>query len=116
MTQSDLPLLLLIGEDPSLEYLLKRYALAGGCEVRNLRDLPQGTDILSLCPSSVWFSSVDVLKASQAIKVKLASMDVPIVVCSSTLDDTHAIDLGADYVLMHPITYDRFVSVLTGKD
>jgi hypothetical protein len=115
MTQPELPLLLLIGDDPSLEYLLKRYALAGGCEFRSLRDLASETDMRTLRPSSIWFASLDVFEASQPVKAVLAGSDVPIVVCTSVFDDTRATELGADYVFLHPITYDCFLSVIARR-
>lgn len=107
--------ILLVGDDPSLEYLLKRYAARSGHPIRVLRDPPSENGLTALLPLSVWFSSWDVLEASQALQVSLAELGIPTVVCSSIADDSRAIDLGADYVFLHPITYDCFLSALTGR-
>ena len=114
MTQPERPLILLIGQDSTLEYLLNRYALESGHEVRSVRELSEQIDVHALRPVTVWFSSLDVLEAFAAVRVAVTSIDIPIVVCSSVVDDSRASELGADYVFLHPITYDCFLSVLTG--
>ena len=112
MTKPGQPLILLIGNDPPLEYLLTRYANKGGCEIQSMRDLNPEIDIHALRPLSMWFSSLDVLEESQPLRAKAASLDIPVIVCSSVADDVRAIELGADYVFLHPITYDCFLSTL----
>jgi hypothetical protein len=107
------PYILLIGNDPSLEYLLKRYANRSGYCLQSIHSISPNVDIFQMQPQSIWFSSLDVLEAFQSKKDILLSCNVPIVVCSSIADDARAMDLGADYLLLHPLTYDCFLSTLS---
>ena len=106
------PFILLIGNDPPLEYLLERYADRSGYRLKNVHSLVSNPDILKTQPISIWFSSLDMLEASQSQKDMILSCNVPIVVCSSIADDARAMDLGADYLLLHPLTYDHFLNTL----
>ena len=106
------PSILLIGNDPSLEYLLERYAHRSGYCLQSIRSISPDVDIFQTQPQSIWFSSLDVLEAFQSQKSMILSCNVPIVVCSSIADDARAMDLGADYLLLHPLTYDCFISTL----
>ena len=108
----DKPTILFIGNDPSLEYLLERYAHRSGYHLKSVRSIASDVDIFKMQPQSIWFSSLDILEASQAQKDNILSCNVPIVVCSSIADDARAMDLGADYLLLHPLTYDRFLNTL----
>jgi hypothetical protein len=106
------PSILLIGNDSSLEYLLERYADRIGYHLQSVRSIAPNVDIFQMQPESIWFSSLDVLEAFQSQKDTILSCNVPIVVCSSIADDARAMDLGADYLLVHPLTYDCFLSTL----
>jgi DNA-binding response OmpR family regulator len=106
------PFILLIGNDPSLEYLLERYADRSGYHLKNVHSIASNPDIFKTQLISIWFSSLDMLEASQSQKDVILSCNVPIVVCSSIADDARAMDLGADYLLLHPLTYDHFLSTL----
>ncbi len=112
MTQPVLPSILFVGNDPSLEYLLTRYADRSGCQLQSVRENSAGVDVHSLHPRSVWFSSLETLEASQTLITAATNDDVPVVVCSSVADETRALELGADYFFLHPVTYDHFVSTL----
>jgi hypothetical protein len=116
MTPPEQPPLLLVGQEPSLEYLLKRYARQSGCELRSLREVSPETDVRAIRPLAVWFSSLEVLGAFQLLRAAIASEDIPIVVCSSVADEARANELGADYFFLHPVTYDCFLSTLAGTD
>lgn len=109
---SDKPSILLIGNDPSLEYLLDRYAYRSGYLLKSVSPNEPNVDILQMQPQSVWFSSLDILEAFQSKKDIILSCNAPIVVCSSIADDERAMDLGADYLFLHPLTYDCFLSTL----
>jgi DNA-binding response OmpR family regulator len=109
---TDKPSILLIGNDPSLEYLLQRYADRSGYRLKSIHSIASNPDIFKMQPISIWFSSLDMLEASQSQKDIILSCNVPIVVCSSIADDARAMDLGADYLLLHPLTYDHFLSTL----
>jgi len=109
---NDKPCILLIGNDPPLEYLLERYAFQGGYRLQSLHAVSPDTDISRMRPQSIWFSSLEALEASQPHRNTLLACNVPIVVCSSIEDNARAMDLGADYLLMHPLTYDSFITTL----
>jgi len=106
------PSILFIGNDPSLEYLLERYAYRGGYRLQSVRAITPNVDFCQMQPQSIWFSSLDVLGAFQPQKNTILACNVPIVVCSSIADNARAMDLGADYLLLHPLTYDCFLSTL----
>ena len=107
-----LPAILYVGNDPSLEYLLGRYAQRSGCRIESLRgtapELPAGAPR----PLAVWFSSLEVLEAASALRAAAVDLDIPLVVCASVIDETRALELGADFIFPHPVTYDFFVSTL----
>jgi hypothetical protein len=109
---NDRPCILLIGKDPPLEYLLERYAFQGGYRLQSIHSVTHETDICQMRPQSIWFSSLEVLEAFQPHRNAILACNVPIVVCSSIADNARAMDLGADYLLMHPLTYDCFLSTL----
>lgn len=106
------PSIVLIGDDPSLEYLLERYAYRGGYRLQSVRTISPNIDIRQMQPQSIWFSSLEVLEAFQPQMNTISTGDIPIVVCSSIADDARAMDLGADFLLLHPLTYDCFLSTL----
>lgn len=112
MTQPALPSVLFVGNDPSLEYLLTRYADRSGCQLQSVRENSNDVDVHTLQPRSVWFASLETLEASQTLTAAATNADVPVVVCASVADETRALELGADYFFLHPITYDHFVSTL----
>ena len=112
MTTTNLPAILYVGNDPSLEYLLGRYAQRSGCHVESVRGSALGLAAGAPRPLSVWFSSLAVLEAAPGLRATAADWDVPLVVCASVIDETRALELGADFVFPHPVTYDFFVSTL----
>lgn len=114
MTQPGQSLILLVGADPALEYLLKRYARESTYDFNTLRDLGAAPDWKALRPQAVWFSSLEVLAAEQALRAAIANETIPVVVCSAVPDDARATELGADYFFVHPLTYDSFLSTLAG--
>jgi hypothetical protein len=109
---NDRPCILLIGNDPPLEYLLERYAFQGGYRLQSIHSVGPDTDVSRMRPQSIWFSSLEALEASQPHRNVLLACNVPIVVCSSIADNVRAMDLGADYLLVHPLTYDNFINTL----
>ena len=112
MTTTTPPAVIYVGNDPSLEYLLGRYAQRSGCRIESLRggalDLAGGAPR----PLAVWFSSLEVLEAVPALRAAATDLEIPLVVCASVIDETRALELGADFVFPHPVTYDFFVSTL----
>jgi hypothetical protein len=106
------PAVLYVGNDPSLEYLLGRYAQRSGCRVENIHGNTWGLEPGAQRPLCMWFSSLKVLEAAPGLAAAAVALDIPLVVCAAVADDTRAIELGADYVLIHPVTYDIFLSTL----
>ncbi len=112
MLTTPTPVVIYVGNDPSLGYLLSRYAQRSGCRIENVRgnalDLTSGAPR----PRCVWFSSLEMLEASPELRAAAAGLDIPLVVCASVIDDRRALELGADFIFLHPVTYDYFVSTL----
>jgi hypothetical protein len=111
MTSSRLPTIWYVGNDASLEYLLSRYAQLSGCRIESRRSPALDLDGAPQ-PLAVWFSSLEVMEASQALRAGAAGLDIPLVVCTSVSDDARALELGADFIFLHPVTYDLFLSTL----
>ena len=112
MTQTTPPAVIYVGNDPSLEYLLGRYAQRSGCRIESLRGAALEPAAGAPRPVAMWFSSLEMLEASPDLRAAAAGLDVPLVVCASAIDEARALELGADYVFPHPVTYDFFVSTL----
>ena len=107
------PVILLIGNDASLAYLIERYAERSGYEVRVhpiASALPVGLEVK---PAAVLFSSIENLEAAQSQIAPWTSAEIPLLVCSSVNDQLRAHELGADQCLVHPLTYDSFQAALT---
>jgi DNA-binding response OmpR family regulator len=113
MTERDEKHILLVGQDPSLEYLLTRYGQHNGCRVHCVKTLSAEVDLAALPPQAIWFASLEGLEAHQAPGAFDVG-DVPIVVCAALIDQTRALKAGADYVLPHPVTYDLYLSTFMG--
>ena len=116
MTQPKQPSILFIGKDPSLEYLLKRYARQSGHDIQSVQDVSPEVDLPDQHPVAVWFSSLEALETWQWLRAAIARQDIPIVVCSSVADEVRAGELGADYFFLHPLTYDSFLTTLAVTD
>src|SRR4030095_5393683 len=112
MTQTEQPSILYVGSDPTLEYLLNRYAQRSGCQIRCVGSGAPDIDLAGLRPLSVWFSSLDVMAASPGLRGAAASLDIPLVVCAALDGDARAHELCADYIFLHPVNYDSFVGAL----
>jgi orotidine-5'-phosphate decarboxylase len=63
-------------------------------------------------PVAILFPSIERLEAAQSLIADLTNCDIPILVCSSIADEARARELGADYCLLHPLTYDGFMAAL----
>ena len=107
------PTLLLIGNEPTLGYLLGRFAERCGYQLAlNLED-SSVRKITAIKPAVIVFQSTEVLETNQTLVGDLMSLDFPIIVCSSVADETRARELGADYCLLHPLVFDDFQMALT---
>jgi hypothetical protein len=103
----------MIGNDSSLAYLIGRYAQRCGTRLTVLHNIPQVGEVSALKPAAILFPSVEDLEAAQSLIVGLANYDIPMLVCSSVAEEAWARELGADYCLLHPLTYDSFLNALT---
>jgi DNA-binding response OmpR family regulator len=113
MSSTRSPVILLIGSDAALAYLVERYAERSGCKVRVHPNVPAPSAGPEVKPAAVLFSSIADLEAAQAQIVYLSSAEIPLLVCSSINDQARALELGADHCLVHPLTYDGFRASLT---
>ncbi len=110
---STLPLILLIGQDVTLTYLIERYAERSGYVVHTASIMPALSVARDLQSTAVLFASIENFEAAQALPGDLTSCEVPLLVCVSVNDQARAHELGADYCLVHPLTYDSFLAVVT---
>jgi hypothetical protein len=112
MPSSRLPVILLIGSDTTLAYLIERYAERSGCEIHVHPIVPAYSGGPEVKPAALLFSSIENLEAAQAQIAHLSNAEIPLLVCSSLNDQPRAHELGADYCLVHPLTYDGFLAAL----
>ena len=113
MSNTRSPLILLIGNDAVLAYLIERYAERSGCEIRVRPSVPVPPTDPDGKPAALLFSSIENLEAAQSQLARLSNAEIPLLVCSSVNDQARARELGADHCLVHPLTYDGFVAALT---
>ena len=112
MVPSTQPLIAIISDDPSFNYLIRRYADRIGYSISVVPNPLSVETILQPKPNAVIFPSVVNLEHSQPLVTALANSDIPIIVCSAMVDQTRTRELGADYCMLHPLVYDNFSSVL----
>jgi CheY-like chemotaxis protein len=111
--KSPLPLkILIIGNDSPLTYLIKRYAEQSGLRINTIDVIPTKQEVYPSIPAVILFPSIESLEAAQGKITDLVNNDVPIMVCSSIADEARARELGADYCLHHPLTYEDFMAAL----
>lgn len=108
-----LPVILLIGHDTILTYLIERYAERTGYEVHVQPSVPALSAVHDLQPTVMLFSSIADFEAAQAQLAQPSNCEIPLVVCSAVNDQAQVRELGADYCLVHPLTYGSFLAALT---
>jgi DNA-binding response OmpR family regulator len=113
MPENTQPTILLIGNDSTLSYLLGRFAEQSGYLLAVISESLSALEIESIDPAVIIFMSTELLAAQQALLVELASHEAPILVCSSVIEEARARELGADYCLLHPLTYADFHTTLS---
>lgn len=106
------PGIVVVGDDSGLQYLLGRFAEQIGYAVSVEKDSSSADTICQSEPVAVIFPSVEILEGVQALAAELTNCDIPIIVCSSVLDQAKTRQLGADYCLLHPLVFDSFSSTL----
>lgn len=104
--------IVVVGSDSSLNYLLGRYAELVGCTISFEKSISSAEAIRRSEPVVVIFPSVELLAGAQALAAELTNCDIPIIVCSSVLDQAKTRELGADYYLLHPLGFDSFSSTM----
>jgi len=104
--------IVVVGGDSSLQYLLERFAEQIGYTVSVENDPSSADAIRQSEPVAVIFPSVEILEGVQTLAVELTNCDIPIIVCSSVLDQAKTRELGADYCFLHPLVFDSFSSTL----
>jgi len=104
--------IVVMGGDSSLQYLLERYARRAGYPISFEKSPLLAEAVQRSEPEAVIFPSVEILEGVQALVAELTNCDIPIIVCSSILDQTKTRELGADYCLLHPLEFDSFSSIL----
>ncbi len=104
--------ILMIGADKALAYLIGRYAEQSGCSMVMTPTVPSAAEVCGLQPAAILFPSIENLGAAQLLITDLANCDIPVLVCLSIADEARARELGADYCLLHPLTYDSFLAAL----
>ena len=113
VTNSNKPTILLVGDDEALSYLIERYGERSGFRVQIERIPAKPAAVAAGDPAVVWLSSLDVLAAVRPRENGLIGDDAPVVVCSSVADDRRARELGADYAVLHPLTYPDFLAAMS---
>lgn len=109
MTQSPL---VIIGGNSSFHYLIQRYAEKIGYSTLPLEAAITIDMVCDLHPMGVIFASLENLESSRTFVAGLANRDIPIIVCSSVIDQARAQECGADFCLLHPFVYDNFSLIL----
>ena len=104
--------IVVVGSDSSLNYLLGRYAELIGCAISFEKSILSAEAIRRSEPVAVIFPSVEILAGAQTLVSELTNCEIPIIVCSSVLDQAKTRELGADYYLLHPLGFDGFSSTM----
>ena len=106
------PIILLIGKDATLGYLLARFAEHSGYQCKVGADNISSREVTALNPAVIIFLTTELLARGQTFVAELANLDAPILVCTSPVEEARARELGADYCLLHPLTYNDFQTAL----
>jgi CheY-like chemotaxis protein len=112
MTSNTQSTILLVSNDPALTYLLGRFAERSGYLTTLISESLSVQEIESVNPAVIIFISTELLTTNRALVEELSSLDMLIIVCSSVAEEARARELGADYCLLHPLTYDDFQTTM----
>jgi len=105
----------MIGSDAALTYLIRRFAEQGGFRLDAKPAVPPLEAVREKQPAAILFPSIESMETAARWIEALAGHDhdVSILVCSSVTDQARARELGADACLLHPLTYEGFLSALS---
>ena len=112
MNPNPKPAILLVGRDTTLNYLFGRFAEQSGYQLTGNTDTISFEEIKAVRPALILFLSTELLAKNQTLVAELASHESPIIVCSAASEESRARELGADYCLLHPLTYNDFQTAL----
>ena len=98
----------LVAGDASLTYLIERYTERSGLGIEVVADPPPANVLIGPAPVLVWFPSLESLARWRAASDQTTGNEHAVVVCTSVPDERRARDLGADYCVLLPLTYDDF--------
>jgi len=104
--------IVIISGNSSFNYLIQRYADRIGFPTTVMVPSESAETICGFGPVAVIFPSVENLEGSQLLVAELTNCDIPLIVCSSIVDQNRTRELGADYCLLHPLDYDHFSAIL----
>ena len=104
--------IVIISGNSSFNYLIQRYADRIGFPTTVMVPSESAETICGFEPVAVIFPSVENLEGSQLLVAELTNCDIPLIVCSSIVDQNRTRELGADYCLLHPLDYDHFSAIL----
>jgi len=113
MNSKTFPVIVLVDHDKTLRYLFGRFAERSGFQLSVVSEDISLKEIQSFDPVVVIFSSQELLEKAQPLVLELTRIEIPILVCSSVTEEARARELGADYCLLHPITFEGFQGALT---
>lgn len=105
--------ILILGNDPVLAYVIGRFALQSGYGIEARQSIPQVAEVCDQRPAAILFMSVEYLENAQELIAGLANCEIPVLVCASVADEARARELGADFCLLNPFTYESFDAVLS---
>ena len=120
MNSNSRPAILLIGRDATLSYLFGRFAEQSGYHLAGHSENLSVEQIEIVKPDVILFLATELLAKHQPLMTELANLELPVMVCSSSAEEARARELGADYCLLHPLTYNDFQTavktIMTSKD
>ena len=117
MAQQPAPVILLIDEDPSFVYLIKRYGQRCACTVLSAPTLAAARPLIddaqpALLAVHVTPPALAGLGVLLALKADAATRQIPVLACGAITDAAGASEAGADYWLSKPVMYDDFHAAL----
>jgi DNA-binding response OmpR family regulator len=108
------PILIAIGNDAAMSYLLGRFSERSGYQLIINGEKTTAGEIAALDPAVIVFLSMERFTRDLSLLMELTNLDLPILVCSAAIEEPRARELGADDCLVHPLTYADFETALTG--
>lgn len=96
-----------------MAHLLRRYGEQSGSIDIDVCPVPDIDVVRQAQPTAVVFLSLDQLQSEQPLIDSLASLETAVVVCAAVADEARARELGADDCLLHPVTYEHFLKVIS---